>query len=52
MKKLFKKGVYCDFCGKHEDEVIKVITKDDKVHICNECVYLCLEIVNECLDND
>ncbi len=37
----------CNFCGKHKDEVKKLIVGDN-VGICNECVDLCIEL----LDND
>lgn len=40
------KRIYCSFCGKHTDEVAKIIA-GPTVFICNECVALCLEI---CLD--
>ena len=36
----------CSFCGKRHDEVFKLITGPD-VHICDECVELCNEIVKE-----
>lgn len=36
----------CSFCGKRHDEVHKLIAGPD-VNICDECVALCMEIVNE-----
>jgi ATP-dependent Clp protease ATP-binding subunit ClpX len=36
----------CSFCGKRHDEVQKLIAGPD-VNICDECVRLCMEIVNE-----
>ncbi|MGW6935377.1 ATP-dependent Clp protease ATP-binding subunit ClpX [Lentzea sp. NPDC054927] len=38
--------VYCTFCKKSQHEVVKVITGPD-VAICNECVELCNEIIEE-----
>ena len=36
----------CSFCGKRHDEVNKLIAGPD-VNICDECVHLCSEIVEE-----
>ena len=38
--------VTCSFCGKTQDEVKKLIA-GPTVYICNECIDLCNEIVNE-----
>jgi ATP-dependent Clp protease ATP-binding subunit ClpX len=38
--------VKCSFCGKGPDEVTKLIT-GPSVHICNECVDMCNEILRE-----
>lgn len=38
------KTVTCSFCGKNQEEVRKVIA-GPSVHICNECVNLCDEIL-------
>ena len=38
--------VKCSFCGKGPDEVGKLIT-GPSVHICNECVEMCNEILRE-----
>lgn len=37
----------CDFCGKDQDEVEKLIAGPRHVAICNECVTLCVEIIDE-----
>jgi ClpX C4-type zinc finger len=37
---------YCSFCGKSQDEVLKLIA-GPTVFICNECVDLCAEINRE-----
>ncbi|RLA84845.1 MAG: ATP-dependent Clp protease ATP-binding subunit ClpX [Deltaproteobacteria bacterium] len=38
--------VYCSFCGKSEDQVRKLIA-GPQVYICDECVQLCNEILEE-----
>ncbi len=37
---------HCSFCGKDQDEVEKLIAGPE-VYICDECIELCNEIVNE-----
>lgn len=39
-----KKKLSCSFCGKSQDQVIKLIAGPD-VFICDECIKLCTEIV-------
>lgn len=39
-------GIKCSFCGKSPDEVGKLIT-GPSVHICNECVEMCNDILHE-----
>lgn len=39
-----KKKLHCSFCGKSQDQVIKLIAGPD-VFICDECIKLCNEIV-------
>jgi ATP-dependent Clp protease ATP-binding subunit ClpX len=36
----------CSFCGKHQDEVKRLIA-GPSVYICNECIDLCVNIINE-----
>lgn len=36
----------CSFCGKTKDEV-QYIIEGPTVYICNECVYMCLDILIE-----
>ncbi|QOQ79820.1 ATP-dependent Clp protease ATP-binding subunit ClpX [Aerococcus urinaeequi] len=38
--------IHCSFCGKSQDEVDKIIAGPG-VYICNECVALCQEIIDE-----
>ena len=41
----------CSFCGKHKDQVKKLIV-GDRVGICNECVNLCLDLLDPDLAED
>lgn len=43
--------LYCSFCGKHQEEVRKMIA-GNHVFICNECVELAQEIIREELAED
>jgi hypothetical protein len=36
----------CSFCGKTEAQV-RTIVAGPGVYICDQCVYLCLEVINE-----
>ena len=46
------RGLYCSFCGKHQDEVRKLIAgppqkaTSQPVYICNECVVISHEILD------
>ena len=42
-----KENIRCSFCGKTQDEVRKLIAGPNDVFICNECVELCIGIVEE-----
>jgi len=50
-----KNGKYpkisCSFCGKSSEQVAKIITGPG-VHICNECVFMCYNIMLEELSRD
>lgn len=39
--------VRCSFCGKTEDEVHKLIAGPDGVYICDECIGICADILDE-----
>lgn len=48
--KSLKEMYFCDFCGKSQDEVKKIIKGPDgprNICICNVCVSLCVDIVND-----
>jgi ATP-dependent Clp protease ATP-binding subunit ClpX len=38
---------HCSFCGKNQDQVKRLIAGPGAVYICDECVELCREIINE-----
>ena len=48
----YKDNLRCSFCGKTQDEVRKLIAGPDGVYICNECVDICVGIVEEEYDFD
>jgi len=37
----------CSFCGKSQEQVHRLIAGPDGVYICNECIDLCREIIEE-----
>ncbi len=43
------KLVRCSFCGKHQDQVQRLIAGPG-AYICNECVHLCLNILDDNFD--
>ena len=43
----YKNDLRCSFCGKTQDEVRKLIAGPEGVFICNECVDICVGIVEE-----
>jgi hypothetical protein len=47
--KRWDKGFYCSFCGKSQDEVVKLIAGPN-VFICDECVSMCMDIVGKGTD--
>ena len=42
-----QKGLSCSFCGKSQEEVKKLIAGGKNSYICDQCVILCSEIINE-----
>ena len=44
-------SVHCSFCGKSQDEVQKIVAGPG-VYICNECVDLCKQIIDQELAED
>ena len=41
-----KKSIRCSFCGKHEDQVDRIIAGPG-AYICNECVQLCMSLLDD-----
>ena len=39
--------IRCSFCGKTEDQVRKLIAGPDGAYICDDCVAICSEIIQE-----
>lgn len=48
----YREDLRCSFCGKSQDEVRKLIAGPDGVYICNECVDICMGIIEEEYDFD
>ena len=48
----YKNDLRCSFCGKSQDEVRKLIAGPEGVFICNECVDICVGIIEEEYDFD
>ena len=44
--------VRCSFCNKSEDQVRKLIAGPDGVYICDECIEICDEILEEELEDE
>ena len=42
-----KIAVYCSFCGKRQDQVHRMLAGMDGAFICDACVNLCSEIIEE-----
>ena len=47
-----KFDVRCSFCGKTQEQVRKLIAGGKDVYICDECVELCAELIEEELEHD
>ncbi len=47
-----RQNICCSFCGKPQKQVRKMISGPSGVYICDECIELCAEIVEEELDRD
>ncbi len=45
------KSIRCSFCGKRQEQVSRIIAGQG-VYICNECVHLCLSILDDEDDED
>ena len=45
-------NIKCSFCGKHQGQVRKLIAGPAGVYICDECVDICADILDEELEDD
>ncbi|MEA4955139.1 MAG: ATP-dependent Clp protease ATP-binding subunit ClpX [Pseudoflavonifractor sp.] len=43
------KSIRCSFCGKHQEQVARIIAGPG-AYICNECVHLCMSILDDAED--
>ena len=44
--------IRCSFCGKSQDQVKKLIAGSGDVYICDECIELCAEILEEEMEDE
>ena len=47
-----RKPIVCSFCGKRHGQVRKLISGPEGIFICNECVELCAELIEEEFEDD
>ena len=47
MNRVTTDRIYCSFCGKSQNEVRKLISGPGGIYICDECVDICSEIIDE-----
>lgn len=45
MHKILKSEWYCDYCGKHQDDVLVLIAGPDDHAICDSCTEIAMSIV-------
>ena len=43
----FEERIRCSFCGKTDGQVRKMIAGPNGAYICDECVDICAEIIEE-----
>ena len=51
MTKNSQEKFHCSFCGKGQDEVRKLIAGPNNIFICDECIDLCADIIEEELED-
>jgi ATP-dependent Clp protease ATP-binding subunit ClpX len=52
MANKFESLCRCSFCGKSQDQVRKLIAGPNEIYICDECIELCSEILEEELEGE
>ena len=50
--KISEEKVRCSFCNKTQDQVKKMIAGPSGVYICDECVDICADIIEEEYEDD
>ena len=48
----YQKNTRCSFCGKSQGQVRKLIAGPKGAYICDECVDICAEIIEEEFENE
>ena len=51
-KKMTAGGRRCSFCNRTEEQVRKLIAGPEGIYICDECVDICADIIEEAMEND
>ena len=51
-KKMTAGGRRCSFCNRTEEQVRKLIAGPEGIYICDECVDICADIIEEATEND
>ena len=51
-RKVDEKNCRCSFCGKTQNQVRKLLAGPNDVFICDECIDLCADIMDEELEDD
>lgn len=44
--------IRCSFCGKEKERTNKLIAGPNDIYICDECVYLCVDMLEQNSDRD
>ncbi len=44
--------IRCSFCGKEKERTNKLIAGPNGIYICDECVYLCVDMLEKSSDSD
>ena len=50
VRNVLKEKKYCSFCGKSEDKVGRLISGQDGACICDECILICNDMIDEMAD--
>lgn len=50
--RLSEEKIRCSFCGKSQEQVRKLIAGPNGAYICDECVDICSEIIEEEFEED